>query len=51
LNDFDGGINFQPVSYYAEKGQEYMIGFFNPYVLKNLVPPMKALRAQSAGTR
>ncbi|HNY52507.1 MAG TPA: hypothetical protein PK727_05230 [Bacteroidales bacterium] len=36
-NDFDGGINFQPVSYYSEMEMEYMIGFFNPYQLKNHV--------------
>lgn len=36
-NDIDGGVDFQPVSYYAENEQEYMIGFFNPYKLKNHV--------------
>lgn len=36
-NDFDNGMNFQPVSYYSEKDQEYMIGFFNPYQLKSYI--------------
>ena len=33
-NDFDGCVNFQPVSYLAENNQEYMIGFLEPYKLK-----------------
>jgi hypothetical protein len=44
-NDFDGGINFQPVSYYAEKEQEYMIGFFEPYKLKNHVTSIEFINS------
>lgn len=36
-NDFDGGINFQPVSYFGEEEQEYLIGFIDPFKLKTHV--------------
>jgi hypothetical protein len=33
-NDFDGCVNFQPVSYFAENEREYMIGILDPNKIK-----------------
>jgi hypothetical protein len=34
LNNLDGGIDFQPDSYFAENNYEYLIGSINPYEIK-----------------
>jgi len=34
LNDLDGGISFQPESYYIENNREYLLGVINPLQLK-----------------
>src|SRR5690606_2798763 len=35
-NDFDGGINFLPRSYFKKNGREYIVGLQYPYKIKNL---------------
>jgi len=37
INDIDGYSGFQPVGYYSENQNEYMIGIIEPYVLKKHV--------------
>ncbi len=37
FNDLDGGVMFQPESYYVEDNREYMFGLINPYQIKALV--------------
>jgi len=34
VNNLDGGSNFQPIGYFTEFGQEYLVGFLEPYRLK-----------------
>jgi hypothetical protein len=36
-NDVDGGLNFVPISYFREKGGEYLVGKNDAYLLKNRV--------------
>jgi len=36
-NDLNGGLNFIPISYFREKGDEYLIGRNDAYLLKNHV--------------
>lgn len=36
-NDFDGGSWFFPVSYFTERGREYMVGLQDPYQIKKRV--------------
>jgi hypothetical protein len=36
LNDIDGGMRFQPESYFVENDREYLAGLINPYDIKAL---------------
>lgn len=34
INDFDGGMRFQPENYFVENDREYLAGLINPYDIK-----------------
>lgn len=36
-NDLDGGVKFQPESYFVEDGREYLVGLVNAYQVKALL--------------
>jgi hypothetical protein len=36
-NDYDGGEGFLPMGYYVENNREYLLGFAEPFNLKNIV--------------
>jgi hypothetical protein len=37
VNDIDGGPDFLPRGYFVENGREYLVGFIDPYNIKNWV--------------